>query len=369
MAYFKLAPASEKQVWSTKYLTDYVRVSGFSPYMGTNDQSIIRVNKDLTGQNGTMVHIPYFASLNGAGVTGDTTLIGNEEAMGNYSIGIKATLRRNAVAVTENTEFKTDLDIANVARTGLRNWSARKLRGDLITAGQGVAVAGTADGDGNYPEDVVKAYADASAAERNAYVVANSDRILFGDKKSNNTGVMSTSLSAIAATQKLSASVLNTAKTMAQGAPLLTINPYRVDDAAGKEWFVLFVGPEGFRDLSNDPTIYNANKDSRERDADSNPIFTSGDLLYNGVVIRQIPEMQPLGNLGASGAPVGNAMLCGTNALGVAWAKMPEPRVDNRDYNHVHGVGIMEIRGQTKMSVKGIQTGVVNIFHPATGDL
>jgi hypothetical protein len=371
MADFKLAPASEKHVWSTKFLSDYVRTSGFVPYMGTGDTSIIRVNKDLTGQNGTTVHIPYYGALTGGGVTGDTPLIGAEEAMANYSIGIKATLRRHAVAVTENEKFKTDLDIANQARSALRDNRAQALKLDLIKMGTGVVVQGSsADADGNYAEDIVKAFADASTGERNAYITANSDRVLFGASKSNNTGTFSTSAANVdASADKLSAATLNLAKSMALSTTSLAINPYRTDDSNGRETFVLFVNTEGYRDLFNDPTIYAANKDARPRDVESNPIFQSGDLIWNGIVIKCIPSIGVLsGVVGASSVPVGNAMLCGANALGVAWAKLPEPRVDTRDYGHVHGLGILEIRGQTKMSVKGVQTGMVNIFHASQPD-
>jgi hypothetical protein len=367
MAYFKLAPASEKQVWSTKFLGDYVRTSGFEPYMGTGDNSIIRVNKDLTNQNGTIVHIPYFAALTGDGVTDDTPLVGNEEAMNNYSIGIRATLRRHAVAVTENTEFRTDLDIVNVARGALRDNRAQALRKDLVKMGQGIVTPGALV-DGSYAEDVVKAYADASAAERNAYIVANADRVLFGDNKSQNTGVMSTSLANVAAGQKLSVSMLNKAVAMYYSTSPIAMNPYRTDDRQGREWLVCFVGAEGYRDLSLDPLVQRANIDARPRDVDTNPVFQGGDLVYGGVIIRRV-QMDNVGAVGAAGTPVGNAMLCGANALGVAWAKTPEPRVDNRDYGHVHGVGILEIRGQTKLSVKGVQTGMVNIYHSATADL
>lgn len=368
MANFKLVSANAKQLWSSEYAAEYVRESGFAPYMGSSTTAIIRMDKKLTGEAGEVVHFSYFQKLSGAGVTGGTTLYGAEENVKNTSTAVKATLRRNAVAIPESETFKTDLDIANVARSSLKNWSAEKLRDDLIVAGQSVIVKAPLDSEGNPGEDTAVAYASASAAQLNAYLGLNSDRILFGGKRSNNTGTFSTSLANIDATQRLSAGVLNVAKTMAKRTNPCKIVPFKSDMTAGREYYVLFVGSEGFRDLAADATIQAANRDARPRDVETNPIFQSGDMIYNGIIIREIPELTDVGTVGASSTNVGHALLMGQSAIAVAWSKMPEPRVQTFDYGHMNNCAIMEIRGQQKMSSAGVQTGVVSIFHAASPD-
>ena len=50
----------------------------------------------------------------------------------------------------------------------------------------------------------------------------------------------------------------------------------------GREYFVVFVGPNEFRDLQADTTIINANTQARPREGDGldkNPLFQDGDLL------------------------------------------------------------------------------------------
>jgi len=370
MANFTLATANEKHVWSTKYTSEYVRESGFLPYMGTADNSIIRVEKSLNGQNGAVVHIPYFAKLSGAGVSGGGTLMGNEEALGNYSVAIRAAQgKANAVKIRESETLKTELAIADVARSSLKSWSAEGLRNDLITAFQSAIVPGGSDGNGGYLEDTYVSYASASAGQRNTFITNNADRVLFGNAISNgSSNVMATALATVTSGMTLSAATLSLAKRIAKKTNPLKINPYRSDATAGREYYVLFVGPEGFRDCQLDNTIYAANKDARTRDVDSNPIFQSGDLIYNGIIIREITEMPLVGNVGASSASVGHAVLCGANAAAVAWSKMPDPRVQTWDYAQENNVGIIEYRGQVKMSVKGIQTGMVSIFHAAASD-
>ena len=368
MANFKLVSANAKQVWSTKYTTEYVRTSGFMPYMDTSTNAIIRVDKQLSSQNGAVIHFPYFAKLSGAGVTGGTTLYGSEENLKNYSVAVRATLRRNGVAVPESETFATELDIANVARPSLVNWSAENLRNDIIAALQSVPVLGGVDSDGNPVEDTYVNYANATAAQLNAFATANADRILYGNKRANSTGTQSTSLANIDATQKLSAATITMAKNLARKSAPFKITPYKSDLTAGREWFVMFVGTEGFRDIQVDPVVYAANKDARDRSVDSNPIFQSGDLIYNGVIIREIPEMVLTGLVGTSNAQIGHSVLCGMNAAAVAYSKMPEPRTQVFDYGQINGAGIVEIRGQSKMSAMGVQTGCVSIFHAAGAD-
>lgn len=369
MANFKLVSANEKHVWSTKYTREYVRTSGLMPYMDTSATAIIRMDKDLSGKQGAVIHFPYFAKLSGAGVTGGTQLMGNEENLKNYSTGVRATLRRNGVKIQESETYKTELDIANVARASLIDDSAEKLRNDVIVAGQSVVVSSGLDADGNPLEDTYQPFATASAAQKNAWLVANTDRVLFGTKRANSvSGVFSTSAGLVDATQKMSAALINMAKSMAKKTGPFKINPYRSDATAGREWFVLFVDSEGFRDASVDPIIYAANKDARPRDVETNPIFQSGDLIYNGVIIREIPELTTAGAIGASGATLGHALLCGQSAIAVGIAMMAEPRVQAWDYGMENNVAVVEIRGQAKMSAAGVQTGIVSIFHASALD-
>ncbi len=369
MANFKLVQANDKQVWSKEYTQEYIRESGFKPYMGSGDTAIIRMDMTLKAEKGSLVHFPYFRKLSGAGVTGSATLVGNEEALLNYSTAVRVAHVRNGVSIAESESFRTELDVANVARSSLKSWSAEQLRDALIVAGQSIIIPGANDSDGNPMEDTYVSYALATAAQRNAHLVKNTDRTLFGSKRVNAvSGVMSTALATIDATQKLSAGVITMAKTMARTAQTFKPRPYRSDATAGREWFVLFVGSEGFRDCQVDPLIYAANKDARPLDLEKNPIFQSGDLIWNGVIIREIPEMTLTGLVGASGAQVGQAFLCGQSSLVVAYGKMAEPRVNSLDYDHILGVGITEIRGQAKFSAAGVQTGMVSIYHAAASD-
>ena len=60
------------------------------------------------------------------------------------------------------------------------------------------------------------------------------------------------------------------------------IRPFKIDD--GREFFVMFIGSRAMRDLTQDATMINANRDARARESggmNSNPLFQDGDLIYN----------------------------------------------------------------------------------------
>lgn len=361
MADFKLANANAKETWSTKYATEYVAQSGLLPFMSSADNAIIRVNTDLANK-GDLVHIPYIASLKGAGVRGGATLEGGEEALLNYSTGIRVTHVRNAVMLPENETFKSEIDYANVARSGLKNWSAEELRDDLLSAMQHVPIAGGNDSDGTPIEDSYKTVAAATTGEKNAYLTANYDRLMFGGAQAATSGTaFATAMATIDSTKTLNADTVSDAKNLAETSATFRITPYMTKN--GEKWYVMFVGARGFKQLRKDTRIEAANREARPREVENNPLFTGGDLVWDGVIIKKIPELAGLGALGASGAAVDGAYLCGSNALGVAFARKPTFRTQPKDYDHKVGVGITEIRGQSKMSAAGVQTGIVSVYH------
>jgi hypothetical protein len=80
-----------------------------------------------------------------------------------------------------------------------------------------------------------------------------------------------------------------------------------------------------------------------------NPLFTGGSLLWDGVIVREIPEIEVLTGVGAGAIDVEPTYLCGAQAIGVAWAQRTKSTTNVRDYDFLHGVGISEIRGIEKL--------------------
>ena len=372
MADVQLASVNEITLWKKEYLTSYVRASGFMPYMGRGESSIIRINRDLTAKAGTAVIMPLILELSGRGVVGAEVLEGNEEEMENVADRIMISWLRNGVVVPKSTSYKTEMDLLGAARERLKVWSKVNLRTSIINAFRSVIVPGITDADGNPGADTAVAFNAASAGQLNTFLQNNIDRMLFGNAYANAaSGNFATALGNVDSTNdKMSAQVIQAAKSLAKRTTNATsgvsINPYQSDATAGREWYVMFMGSDDFNNASRDPTILAADRDARERGVDSNPVFQGGDRIYDGVILREIPELTPMTGAGAGGVDVGRSFLCGANALGIAWGQDPTPRSDpDRDYGFRPGVAIEELRGQKKTSFKGVNFGAVEVFTAA----
>lgn len=361
MAETTLATASEKQKWISAYMKEYVRETGFSGYMGRSANSIIIAKHELQEEAGKTINIPLITRLTGDGVTGSATLDGSEEALGNYNCGISIDWRRNGVRVPKSTSYKTEIDLLNAARDMLKMWEAEKLRDDLITAMLSVVTAG----------DTTVNYADATAGNNNAYAAANADRLLFGATVANYNATFATALLNVdAANDKATASMMSLAKRIAKLADP-HIRPYR--SKVGQEFFVAFHGARTFRDLKADSTITQANREARPRDVEKNPLFQDGDLIYDGIIHREVPEIDviaaDLDGQGNTAADVRPIFVCGQQAVGVAWGQEPTPRTDSlKDYSFRPGVAIEELLGVKKMAFNGKQHGMVTVFAAAAAD-
>ena len=332
MATTTLATDLQVQKWLKSYFAEYVRSSGFLPYMGRGSNAVIQTKYELTS-GGKSINIPLVTRLKGAGVTGVSELEGNEEALGNFNQKIDIDFLRNAVRITVPDEHYSEISLMQAARDMLTTWAKDKLRDDIVTA------LGSING---------VAYGTASSAQKNTWTAANADRVLFGDAVGNYSATHATGLGAITGAMTLSASVVSLLKRIAKVADP-HIRPMRTNDGAGREYFVLFAGSMAFRDLKNDPTMTAANREARPRDVEKNPIFQDGDLIYDGVIIREIPEIEATGTVGAESARVEPVYLCGAQSIGLCWGQEPRRITDNFDYGHQKGVGTVEARGVQKM--------------------
>lgn len=376
-----LASASERQVWENKYFAEYVRASGFKPYMGMSNDACIIVKKELQEEAGKTINIPLITRLRGAGVTGSQVLDGNEEELGNYNCALSVDWRRHAVRVPKSTSYKTEIDLWGASKIMLRTWEAEQLRTDIIKAALSIVPAtstvtpveyGTITEDttnGGYEITVANQAAGASQANLDSWLVLNKDRVVFGALAANYTaGDHSAALLTLDTTaDKMTTAIGSFAKRRAKAASP-HIRPYRTEE--GREFFVMLCGPRAFRDLKADTVIQAANRDARPRDVEKNPIFQDGDVIYDGVLYHEIPEIPHLTNAGASSTTdVEPCFLLGAQAIGVAWGQEPQFQTDlQKDYKFRPGVAIEELLRVQKLHFNGIQQGMVTTYVAAAPD-
>ncbi len=378
MAETILATASERQIWVSKYFQEYVRQSRFMPYMTNadiNKGGIILTRFEMQEEAGRTINIPFIGRLKSAGVTGATVLDGLEEDLTNYNCPITIDWRRNGVRVPKSTQFRTEINLLNAARDALVVWESEKIRDDIIHALAGIV---TDTGGTVVPWD------QCTTAQQTTWLGANADRVLFGALKSNFSTTMATGLGNIASGTKVSVASVSLGKRIAKLADP-RIRPFRATAGDGREFFVCFHGARTFRDLKADTTMVTANTQARARESlgmQDNPIFQDGDLVYDGVIHREVPEIDDYclsmslvnGGTGFTGAggsatDVRPIFLCGGGSVGIAWGQEPTPKMDNlKDYGFRPGVAIEELLGVKKINFNGVQNGIVTMFVSAAAD-
>lgn len=337
--------------WRREFWNEFNRENLFAPYMGRGSEgmrSIIHQVYELKDE-GENVRIPLIVGLSGNGVTGSNTLAGNEEAMDTYGHLVTIDWKRHGVLLNKKEMRKSAADQMAQVRPRLMEWAQNEVRDDIIKAlfsYNGVLVS------------------DASEAQRDAWLVANADRVLFGAAKANNSGPgdHSAALGNCDTTNDtMRASIASLAKRIAKSANP-KIRPVKVDGS--REYFVMFHGTRAFRDLKADSTITQANREARQRDPGSNPLFQDGDLIYDGIIHTEVPEIDDvcvLTGVGASTADCVPSFLCGAQAVSYGIGQMPTPTERKEDdYGFIKGRGVDMCYGINKTIFNGARTGSVN---------
>lgn len=358
---------------------EYVRANLFAPYMGSDITSIIRLRQELK-DGGEQMNIPIVAALSGTAI-GSGTLAGNEENIDNYGMRVWLDWARKAVKTNKAEKQKDAGVIWDVARPLLSDWGKALIRDEIISALYALpsesAPAGLGSSAGQRVNGVL--FGDSTATQRNSWVSDNSDRVVFGKLASNYSTTFATATGNLDATDDLlTAANLSFLKRTARAASP-KIRPFQLDD--GREYFVAFSGSRTFRDLK--ASLLSTNTTARPREGngvDKNPIFQDGDLLWDGIIIREIPEIDTLAptfyaTAGAGGTvPVRPVWLCGQGAMALAWGQMAKPtQLDNTDYQFNLGVGVEMAYGISKIfkkdsSAKLKEWGICTGFYAAPAD-
>ena len=388
MAQSTVASANEVTNFQKKVNREYVRGGKFKAYIGPDENSVIQTNTDLQKHS-----IPLIAKLSGGGVTGTSTLSGNEEALANFEMPFTPSHDRNAVKVNDEDNEKSEFSLFKEANPALKNWSMELKRDKIIQALGAIAVADSGAALNYGGDKGAFGSTAATAANMDTYNTNNQDRVLYGSVKSNNTsGDHTTSLATIDTTNdKLDSGMVTLLKRMA-GLSSPLIRPIMIRD--DEPWYVLFVGSFSFRDLNEDSTIQQANREARQRGINTgNPIFEGGDLLYNSVIIREIPEIDifidgdstgspwdgvwganaasgdGLDNGGNGASRVGVGFLCGAQAVVFGRGKSARMTRDkNDDYGFNRGVGIEMKHDFKKFFYNSKQHGMITSYHSASAD-
>lgn len=334
MADTTVATGLNQQNWDEKFFTEFVHQNPFAKYMGTSTNSIIQVKEDLTKKRGDSVTYSLVNRLTNSAVTGSDTLEGNEEDVTSRSFRVYVNKRRNAVRTPEMEEIKSAIPLREAGKEVLMDWMQELARDRFILA------LGSING---------VAYASASEANKDAWLVDNADRVLFGALRSNNSANdHSASLANIDNTDdKLTPAASSLMKEIAMSIASPKIRPIRSED--GKWFYMGFTGTRNMRNLRRNAEIAQAQREVNVV-AQNMKLFEGGDVLWDNVLWHEVPDIAVITGVGAGGIDVQPAYLCGAQALAMAVSKRPWTVTRHFDYDDKRGVAVNVIDGIEKMS-------------------
>jgi N4-gp56 family major capsid protein len=319
------------QQWEDKFFSEYLHDGGFKPLMGTGENAVIQVKEDLTKKEGDSITIALVNRLNNAAVTGTSTLEGFEEDLVSRSMRIYVDKRRNAVRVPEMSEQKSAISLRNAARPTLLDWAMEDTR-DLI-----ISALGSINGVG---------FSLSTEAQRDAWLVDNADRVVFGAAAAGLTD-FSADAALLDTTADLFTNIALDAMILKAKTCSPKIRPMR-DPGNGKRYYVAFANPYAFKNLrdSIDTEVLATTVVQME----ASKLFEGGDIMWNGVIVKETDNIPIYTNLGASATTeVTPVYLCGAQALAVAYAKRWKTITEVFDYGDKHGVAVDSIYGVRKV--------------------
>lgn len=322
------------QRWDDQFFVEHIQGNRFAGEMGKTENSVIQVKEDLHGKKGKTVTLALVNRLTGNGVTGTATLEGNEEDMDSRSFTVDVQKRRNGVRVPEQEEQYSAIGLRKASKSLLKTWSLENTRDRIIGA------LGSING---------IAYGTASEAQKDAWLVDNADRVLFGSAVGNNSSNdHSASLANIDNTNdKLTTGVASLMKRMARTADP-KIRPV-MSEKDSRYYYIMYVPSLVMRDLKADPVIQNAQRDVGIR-MQNEKLFKGGDVEWDGIIFKEIEDIGVISGVGAGGIDVAPAYLCGAQAIAYATAKRWYSSDEEFDYGDKHGCAINAIDGFAKMT-------------------
>lgn len=366
----------------------YVREGKFGKYIGATENDIIQTNNNIRKKS-----IPLIGKLSGQGVRGSTSLVGSEESLSNYDFVFEPTHLRNGVLIDNEEREKSQFDLFREARPALMLWIMETKRDQIIQAMGAMYASGTYYNYGGVAASGATNSSAASGANMDTWNTNNADRVLYGHQKSNYTaGDHTTSLGNITtASDKISSDQIGLAKRIAmQCNPLIRPVIIKQDEPH----FVYFTGSYSFRDLRKDSTLLTSMQEalSRSDGLKTNPLFAGGDLYWDGVIIKEIPDLDKFidnstgtglwdGVWGANAT--GDSLLTGGNAssrVGVGFMCGAQAVVFGRgknaafsqrkedDYGHLDGVAVTAKQDIKKIFYNNKQFGMVTHYHSAATD-
>jgi len=123
------------RVWAKKLFQEALKATAFRPFIGDSTSSIIQMKNELTKSAGSRITVGLRMQLVGSGVSGDSTLEGNEEALQTYADDLYIDQLRHAVKnAGRMSDQRITFSVREEARVALVDWWSNRY--DTVIANQ-----------------------------------------------------------------------------------------------------------------------------------------------------------------------------------------------------------------------------------------
>lgn len=308
------------ELWVAKIQTEGAKENWVAKLTATDGSNVIHKNTELVGKKGIKITFGLEMELTGAGVTGNTTLKGQEEAHIVHDFDVTIDQVRHAVSSTEWDTKKPVYEQWPLIKKALVRWYGNWQEKTFVTK-MTASPTGTS-----------------SAGEWMSAAAAGTEV-------------------GIAATDKLTCALISKAKRRAMmHAP--KVMPVKVE---GEDWYIFLAGTWAARDLKADTVWIAAQQSANVRDAKKNPLFSGALGFWDGVAVY---EWERISNTltGASSANVVHNLLLGQQACCHAIGRNMWPIKDDDDYGNVLGQGVAFWAGIEKSVYNSKDYGVIQVM-------
>ena len=360
-----------QEIWRKELFQNVLDNLYFKKFMGSGDGNIIQIMDDLKKNQGDTVTVPISYKLSGDGITSDSELEGQEEAISSYSDAILIDQIRNAVRMTGKLdEQKNVYNMRTDGKNKLSMWIQEFVERQLFMKMAGVNNTSLTDVAGNVVGTLCawsNAPTQVSTTDTgNGY----GDRYLCADYTSGAASLATTDL---LSPELISRARIKASQKQSDGAPKM--RPIKID---GVNHYVLFIHPWQAFDLKNNATYAQAQREAQVRGG-KNPIFTGALGVWDNVIVHE-HEYVPFLDIDVAGhnfnataagtdfsADCFRALLCGAQAA--VWAntstsmKMTEKTFD---YGNKVGYATGLIGGIQKITFNSLDYGVLALDTAAT---
>lgn len=342
------------KLWAKKLFQEALKETWFSNFIGEDKGSLIVKKTELQKSAGDRIRMGLRMQLTGAGIGGDGTLEGQEEALVTYNDDILIDQLRHAVRSSgKMSEQRVTFDHREEAKDGLRDW----VKDRMDTAFFNQLGGYTTQSDTKYTGS-------------NATLAPSTGRTIVGG--GDPLKVLEASLSATS-TFYLKLSDLDRASVIAKTATPL-IRPLRVN---GKDMYACFLHPNQVYQLRRD-TATTGNWFDLQKSALSggvykdNPLFTGALGIYNNTILYEAVRVpNTVSGQGGDQSVYRRAIFCGAQAGAIAFGagggeSSMNWKEESFDYDNQLGVAAGMIWGLKKLQFNSTDfaTIVISSYAP-----